>query len=590
MSDLHVARSSHDGLSLIVYRGEDMALLAFDIAPSLRTPDFVGFGIEYQIAGKPEFFPVYNFLTFNKLRLQAEAFLKAHPNEPLDFSYKASMRSPIQRFRWIHVPSRPIDNRVTYRASAMYWNGDNQPPVARATTQATIDLGSRTRGSFLNIGFTRGYATSQAYLRNFPNGKAILPKSGTSELAFATAPFEGVGHEYPWLGFEARRLLFDFLQECTDDTGLSVDAFVYDLSDPELVGRLQKLKKRLRILIDNSGKHGHADSDETEAAARLAVSAGAANVARHKFSRLQHNKVLIAKRNGQAFAVLTGSTNFSLRGLYIQANNALLFRDRTVAQWYADDFAAAFPKPAGFRDTPIATRWFSRPVGGAGRYRFCFSPHTDPDLSMKPVSTAITNAKRSIFYAIAFRGAQRGAADIALNAIDADKLLVMGVADKPGKKNGPPGTETIVQLPGRGRQALKPGALKKPLPEPFKSEWAGGSGVRMHHKFIVCDFNRKSAIVYTGSSNLAAGGEHENGDNLIEIRDPRVATAYGVEAVRIFDHYEFRDRMARAKTKPKVADLAEPPAGNEKAWWETAFEQGHYKRRDRELFSKPSTS
>src|SRR5262249_51161331 len=130
MSDLHVARSSHGGLSLIVYRGEDMALLAFDIAKSLRTPDFVGFGIEYRIAGKPDWYPVYDFLTFKKLGLQAEAFVKAHPNEPLDFSYKASMRSPIQRFRWIHVPSRPIDKRVTYRASAMYWNGDNQGPVA----------------------------------------------------------------------------------------------------------------------------------------------------------------------------------------------------------------------------------------------------------------------------------------------------------------------------------------------------------------------------------------------------------------------------------------------------------------------------
>jgi hypothetical protein len=587
MSDRsHVARSKKDGLSLTVYRGEDMALLAFDVGASLRDPAFVGFGVEYQIDGRPGFFPVYNFLTFKKLRLQAEAFAAAHPNEPPDFSHKASMRSPLQRFRWIHVPSRPIDRRVTYRVSAMFWDGDNQPPVARATTEATVDLGSNTRGTFFNAGFTRGYATSQAYLRNFPDGRHVLPPAGASELDFDTAPFEKVGREYPWLGFEARRMLLEFLDECLADDGVSVDVYVYDFADPELVRRLAAFKQRLRIVIDNSGSHGRADSDETAAAARLTISAGAGNVARHKFSRLQHNKVIVAKRNGRAFAVFTGSTNFSLRGLYIQANNALLFRDTKIAGWYADAFAAGFPTGAGFAAKTIAAGWLTRRVTGAGTYRFCFSPHTDPAVSMGPVAAAIDGAKRSIFYAIAFRGAQTGPADLALNRIDADKLLVMGVADKPGTKNAPAGSTTVVQLPGRGRQALKPSALSGSLPEPFKSEWAGGSGVRMHHKFVICDFNTRSPVVYTGSSNLAAGGEHENGDNLIEIRDPRVATAYGVEAVRIFDHYEFRDRMKRAETQPKALDLAEPPTGNAKAWWETSFEKGHYKRRDRELFSR----
>ena len=59
----------------------------------------------------------------------------------------------------------------------------------------------------------------------------------------------------------------------------------------------------------------------------------------------------------------------------------------------------------------------------------------------------------------------------------------------------------------------------------------------MHHKFVVCDFNGAKPVVFTGSSNMAAGGEQGNGDNLIEIRDPKVVIAYAVQVVSIFDHY-----------------------------------------------------
>ncbi|HRQ89839.1 MAG TPA: phospholipase D-like domain-containing protein, partial [Bacteroidia bacterium] len=62
----------------------------------------------------------------------------------------------------------------------------------------------------------------------------------------------------------------------------------------------------------------------------------------------------------------------------------------------------------------------------------------------------------------------------------------------------------------------------------------------VHHKFLVTDFNGARPTVYTGSSNMAAGGERDNGDNLICIEDRRVAIAYAIEALRLFDHFHFR--------------------------------------------------
>jgi PLD-like domain len=589
MGDQHVVRKSNDGLTVVLYRGEDMVLLAFDIEPKLRTRDFVGFGIDYQIGSSKETRHVYNFLTFKKLHEDADEELKKAGKDKKKqdaankkaWDNKESMRSPIQRFRWIHVPSKPVDGIITYRVSALYWNGD-KPPLPKATLEASIDIGSKTRGDFLNVGFTRGFATSQAYLRNFPDGASILPKRGGSELKFATEVHEN--KEYPWLGFEARRLMFDFLDECIKDKNVLVDAYAYDFADPEIVRRLEALKDRLRIVIDNSGKHGRSDSDETKAAKLLTSSAGKDNVQRHHFWSLQHNKVFIGKRksaNGSAkpFAVVTGSTNFSLRGLYIQSNNLLLFRDQDIAGWYADAFEAGFTDPKGFRKAGVSTKFFDKNSAN-GRYRFYFSPHQDPAFSMEPIAAAVKKAN-TVFYAIAFRGAETGPADVALDQLDPQKKMVMGVADKPGGSS----TKTTVTMLGRAGVPLGPAALKSRLPEPFKSEWPGGSGVHMHHKFVICDFNGNEPVVFTGSSNLASGGENNNGDNLIEIRDPKVVIAYMVEAVSIFDHYDFRLRMKRAKTTPKSYDLAEPPQDSSPCWWETSFEPEHYNSRDRQLFA-----
>ncbi len=47
MSVDYIASNTTDGLTLKLYRGEDMVLLAFDIDDSLKKPDFVGFGIQY---------------------------------------------------------------------------------------------------------------------------------------------------------------------------------------------------------------------------------------------------------------------------------------------------------------------------------------------------------------------------------------------------------------------------------------------------------------------------------------------------------------------------------------------------------------
>jgi phosphatidylserine/phosphatidylglycerophosphate/cardiolipin synthase-like enzyme len=144
--------------------------------------------------------------------------------------------------------------------------------------------------------------------------------------------------------------------------------------------------------------------------------------------------------------------------------------------------------------------------------------------------------------------------------------------------------------------------LAKTAPQPFSREWSGmaassgGSGkksapgITEHNKFVVTDFSLPTAKVFTGSSNMSVSGENKNGDNLVMIEDPKVATAFAIEAIRIFDHLHFRSRMEKGLVDTsnsealKVLTLQKPTPG-QPPWFAEYYQAGSQKERDRQLFS-----
>jgi hypothetical protein len=136
-----------------------------------------------------------------------------------------------------------------------------------------------------------------------------------------------------------------------------------------------------------------------------------------------------------------------------------------------------------------------------------------------------------------------------INLHKQQKIFSYGISDsvktislyKPNTKNG-------IQVTG------KPGTTQ--LPPPFDKEVTVGIGHQVHHKFIVCGFNTINAVVWFGSSNLAEGGEEQNGDNLIEIHDQDIATVFAIEALALVDHFLFRDTFTskgqNSKPKPLI--------------------------------------
>jgi hypothetical protein len=143
----------------------------------------------------------------------------------------------------------------------------------------------------------------------------LLPATADAGLDFVpTHP--KAAKALAWMGFEARQAILDVLDAAIADKKAQVCVIAYDLNEPEIVSRLKKLRKRLRIIVDDSDAHGEAGSAETKAAGELAGTTGDANVRRQHVLNLQHNKVVVVDGpKGQTVAC--GSTNFSWRGFYV---------------------------------------------------------------------------------------------------------------------------------------------------------------------------------------------------------------------------------------------------------------------------------
>ena len=92
-------------------------------------------------------------------------------------------------------------------------------------------------------------------------------------------------------------------------------------------------------------------------------------------------------------------------------------------------------------------------------------------------------------------------------------------------------------------------------------------------------------VRYLGSYNFSSPADIQNGENLLLIRDRRIAVSYTVEALRIFDHYHFRVIQHDATKAKRELVLAKPPRKpGELPWWDEDYTDAR-KIRDRELFA-----
>jgi hypothetical protein len=575
-------------LSIKAYVGDNKTLLAFNFANKADAAELAGFTIECKPPGQPAYY-LFNTLQFPDPTKHAQVA----GEDP-----KATINAPIQKYRWVHVPGTNHQGVVsvvgdyTYAVTPRYFDANHsmQPIDTTLSVSVSSSVGPFRKGS-LAIGFTRGYMQSQGFVRHFSQTALLKPANYT--LLFDTTQTAGTNQagqnftfadEYTWMGATARLQVFGILNAVLNDATLQLDVFAYDLDEPDILKILLTLGQqgRVRIILDNNpelhvtytdpktGKTFTAPEDTFTALFNQQAKAPA-EIVRGCFDRYSHDKVFIISKGGVATQVLTGSTNFSVTGLYVNANHVLVFDDANMAGEYAKVFEQSwqilkqFKTPSvnasnAFSGTPLATQPFVGTSVGLPRMSITFSPHTAAEAAtiLNALSAEITGQAKEPNGNVLFAVMQLTGSDTpvykTLNTIYGTKnIYSYGISDAAdGTHLYAPGSVAGVLASG------KPG--KTTLPAPF-NQVPIPPGHEIHDKFVVCGLNGADPVVYCGSSNLASGGEQENGDNLLEIHDADVATVFAIEALLLVDHYNFLDRYESVK---KAAAKAQKTSTNPK--------------------------
>jgi hypothetical protein len=563
-------RNAAAPFTLKLHRGDGMTLVAMNWKDEEPPQDFVGFAIEYKEPDGDEFFPLKNRLNF------------PGPGGEVNPNRLPTTLSPIQKFRWVHFPrNAELPGEFVYRVTPVFMSHEDELSHGE-TQEAAIELRRETYPGELNVTYTRGFVSSQAFVDFYESEGPIsqlLPSNADEGLTFVPS-HPKTEEALAWMGFEARDAILEVLDQAVADEEAQVRVVAYDLNEPDVVSRLVKLGDRLKAIIDDDGSHGEDDSAETQAEKRLSASAGRDNVKRQHMGKLQHNKTIVVD-GPQVQAVVCGSTNFSWRGFFVQSNNAIVLQGENAVR----PFLAAFEDywqndgATGFGRT-VSAEWADLELGKIDA-RVAFSPHAPENALLAGIADDIGNhTTSSLFYSLAFLYQTPGLIRDAIKKVtEDDEIFVYGVSDRRV------GGGLDLQKPNGNVAPVRPASLGENVPEPFKSEPAGGAGNRMHHKFVVIDFDKPTARVYLGSYNFSATADKENGENLLLIRDRRIAVSYMIEALRIFDHYHFRLARVEADETGRKLVLATPPRSpEEKPWWAEDYTVAQ-KIRDRELFA-----
>lgn len=568
------------GVSLYAYKGDAMTLLAFDLDKDLTT-DFAGFTIKVKAGSR-------TFFIYNKMRFSRK--IKLHKKPAASGEYLSSEFSPIQKFRWVHVPStrvfieNPYFGEYTYQVTPRYIiDGKLQAPDKSLTVEATIDVSPFIDGD-IQVGFARAFISSQAFAYHFGNKLNLRPNK--TDLIFNIKDQAGIAkrwsdtekkrvdtpftyeeiHEY--LGWQARDRIMEFLDEVLKDNQLKLDVFAYDLNEPTIIEKILNLAKqgRVRILLDDYPEHKKDDSPEMLFDAEFRrLGKNQNDIFRGNYSSQAHSKIFIQRKNNtasKAVKVLTGSTNFTTNGLYINANHTITFTNEEVAQVYADVFDASFGKAEmkAFKNSVFASTdyEFNGEVLPEMTIRFAPHPQLYVDGMFEKISDRILEANSDVLFAVMIDTSNSTILDALKTQVESDKVFTYGITDK---------RENIQLYKPNSKRGIKISGLNiathlgKPFSDIIK---VPGFGHNIHHKFVVVDFKGADPVVYCGSSNLAYNPEQKNGDNLLEIRDKDVVTAFAIEAIRLIDHFHWLNKLTEAEVSEEERYLYD---NTEKVKW-----------------------
>ncbi|MGJ7512468.1 phospholipase D-like domain-containing protein [Variovorax sp. GT1P44] len=554
-------------IQLRSYLSPTLVLLAFDWKGGKTRPDFLGFAIKR----------VPGFRAFDGQSREPESWL---PNRitfdgpvPAGQPDAPSDKAPIQKFMWWDARIDEEDRNGQFVYMAFPVTGTADAPVLLEDEAATCQV-TLPDHMVDGIGtwFNRAVLSSQAFSRKLAAMGLSPTEAPPPEKALALRE---------WLANDLQKVFGEVLDGASRVVGAT-----YHLTDRlwaiPLLEAFAKADNTHRLeLVYDSHRIAKTKTRPEQPSPNQSVVDELGSIIRFSLrdkTGIMHNKFLVSdgkEAAGRPERVLMGSANFTMGGLTTQANLLHIFDSPELARLYSDRADKLSSNPTKAKTAALSQGWSSPIAVGAAWVRACFSP--EPKGKRQQIDTvvkAIGKAKRSVLFCI-FTPTDKALRDACFAAGDRG-LMMFGIVNNISSKSARAAEKAMavgtvldaaklanMQLFHRSKtnKDVIDGAhfSRDTTPEGFEPELTIFPGdvaqdfgsVVIHHKFIVIDAEGRKPLVYSGSANMSENSEHNNDENLVEIRDARVAAVYLAEFLRLYEHYRARAISIEETGKPQ---------------------------------------
>jgi phosphatidylserine/phosphatidylglycerophosphate/cardiolipin synthase-like enzyme len=543
-------------LSVNAIAGTHVVLLGMNL-PQEECPELLGYAIRRHDHTEGEFYWLSGYKTFESV--------EPHPANGVMYSTR---KHPIQGFTWSDFSAKPGYD-YTYEIVALRGQPANPQPAETVEVKVKTET-AKLQGSIHHVHFNRGAAASQEYTRRFGD-----------------KPPEQVGPAaFDWLSRGAAEAIKGFIERAAGPGwGLRVGA--YEFTNDHVLTALKDASKRtkdVQVLYhakNDSQKKANEDQINKFGLTKICTPRNAKGLA------LSHNKIIVLTKGGVAQAVLTGSTNFSVGGIYGHSNVVHICEDPGIAAEYLwlwselkknEDKKDAAPVLEG--RTPLPA---DPPHAGTTPI---FSPRADLQ-ALEWYAKRAKEANDALFMTFAF-----GMHDLFQDAYRTGTARLRYALME--KMSGPTKTEAqrkaneakIIALRKMEQNKFAIGAyLADGAFDHWLKERLSGLNVNvryLHTKYMLVDPLGKSPLVVSGSANFSAASTEDNDENMLIIRsDTRVADIYLGEFMRLYNHFAFRDWLSQ-HPDPKNAEVSH--LDEKDTWWKRYFGTS-FASRQREYFA-----
>ena len=564
-------------INLRAYLSPTLVLLAFDWIEGKSNPEFLGFAIKRS----PGFWS-----TDGKTR-EAESWL---PNRltfdgpvPAGKPDAPSNVAPIQKFMWWDAKIDEPDRGQTFTYTAYPVVGHSRAPMLSEADGSALQV---TLPAHVENGigtwFNRAVLSSQAFSRKL-SAMGLDPRKAP--------PATQARELRTWLANDLQNS-FDFVF----DRATHAASAVYHLTDELwVIPKFVEFAKAngtasLAVVYD---AHGDAGAEAKSHPATASPNQQAvkelgpiATLYPRRATNIMHDKFIVTDAHSGSHSplrLLTGSANFTTEGITQQANLLHSFDSNELAQLYSDRAAAISSDPSITATARLPHGWTDPVAIGDALIRVSFSPEpTAEHTQIDAIVDAISKAQYSVLFCLfsptdesllnaCFKAGDKGLMMFGL--VNAISEHAAQTAENKQADGGHPSTSELAAIElyhrTKDNRDVVDGKYfsSATVPEGFDVEVQLFPGdkrppyppVIIHHKFVVIDAEGAEPVVFTGSANMSNNSEHKNDENLLEIRDRRIAGIYIAEFLRLYEHYRARALTLENKNPGKKTNLALQP-------------------------------